>query len=264
MHRIDSSEARFKNNLTISINKTLRTNHKLEIRNMPLDRLNSTIEGQIWSIRLKLSCGNDILPLINQINFRHNLHNLNDPNPSPIEFSNNGDWFDIKLEVNRGQNHEVTTFWLLDNFIYSIVSSIDICSLIVGTLFDVPNKNLYPDTVRDHLNKKNQNKEISKLFRRYIPPLSNPNYLQTGRNIWNNAKHGGLHRILKVSHDLPNLKGTHWNAYIHPAPNSKLSPDEIEIGKFCGNLLEESIQFIDSVYKHLGNRLSREKLPLQI
>jgi len=146
--------------------------------------------------------------LIKQINFRHNLI---DPNPPLIKYSNSDDGFNIKLEVNGKQNHEFATFWLLDNFIYSIVSSVDICSFIVGTLFNVPDNELYPDGVRDHLNKKNQNNEISKLFTSYLPPLSNPNnHLQTGRNIWNNAKHSGLHAILKVSHNLPDLE-LHWD-----------------------------------------------------
>ena len=260
MHRIESSEAHFKKKLSDSIRRTLRTNPKIQIRGMALDSLNSTIEGQIWSIKLKLSCGSNILPLINQINFRNNLL---DPNPSLIKYSNNDDRFNIKLEANGKQNHEIATFWLLDNFIYSIVSSIDICSFIVGTLFNIPGNELYPDRVRDHLNKKNQNREISRLFRRYIPPRKDPNHLQTGRNIWNDAKHDGLHAILKVDHNLPDLE-PHWDAYIQPGFNTKLSQDEREIGKFCVDLLEESIMFIDSVYKHLGNRLSREKLPLQI
>jgi len=261
MHRIDRSEAHFKKELRGSIQRTLRTDSKIQIKGMALDSLNSTIEGQVWSIKLKLSCGSNILPLIKQINFRHNLI---DPNPPLIKYSNSDDGFNIKLEVNGKQNHEFATFWLLDNFIYSIVSSIDICSFIVGTLFNVPNNELYPDGVRDHLNKKNQNNEISKLFTSYLPPLSNPNnHLQTGRNIWNNAKHSGLHAILKVSHNLPDLE-LHWDAYIQPKLSQKLSQDEREIGKFCVNLLEESIQFIDSVYEHLGKQLAGETLPLQI
>ena len=260
MHRIGSSEAHFKKKLSGSIQRTLRTNPKIQIRGMALGSLNSTIEGQVWSIKLKLSCGRNILPLIKRINFRHNLI---DPNPSLIKYSNNDDRFNIKLEANGKQNHEIATFWLLDNFIYSIVSSIDICSFIVGTLFNIPGNELYPDRVKDHLNKKNQNREISRLFRRYIPPRKDPNHLQTGRNIWNDAKHDGLHAILKVDPNLPDLE-PHWDAYIQPGFNTKLSQDEREIGKFCVDLLEESIMFIDSVYKHLGNRLSREKLPLQI
>ncbi len=198
MHRIESSEAHFKKKLSDSIRRTLRTNPKIQIREMALGSLNSTIEGQIWSIKLKLSGGSNILPLINQINFRNSLF---DPNPSLIKYSNNDDRFNIKLEANGKQNHEIATFWLLDNFIYSIVSSIDICSFIVGTLFDIlPKKELYPDKVRKHLNDNNKNEKISELFREYLPPLSDPNYLQTGRNIWNDAKHSGLHKILEECH----------------------------------------------------------------
>jgi len=262
MHRIGRSEALFEKNLNISINKTLRMNPKLEIRKMTLDRLNLTIIGQVRSIGIKLSGGSNILPLINQINFRNNL---SDPNPSLIKYSNNGDGFNINLEINGKQNHEIAAFWLLDNFIYSIISSIDICSLIVGTLFDVQKKELYPHIVRRNLNDINENKKISKLFRKYIPTQSSgaTNYLQTGRNIWNDAKHDGLHEILEVSHNLIDLE-THLGAQIKSKFNPNLSQDEREIGKFCDNLLEESILFIDSVYTHLGNRLMRETLPLQI
>lgn len=263
MYSIDHSKDYFKTNLNISIQKTLIMNPKLEIRGMTLDRLNLTIAGQVRSIGIKLSGGSNILPLINQINFRNNEINSN---PSSIKYSNNSNEFNIKLEVNGKQNHETATFWLLDNFIYSIISSIDICSLIVGTLFDVPTKKkgeLYPDNVRDYFNNNNQNLKISRLFRKHLPPLSNPNHLQMGRFIWNNAKHKGLHEIIKVSHNLPDLE-TRWDAHIKPVPNSTLSQDEREIGEFCVNLLEESILFIDSVYNHLGKRLTREKLPLQI
>ncbi|MHA1887953.1 MAG: hypothetical protein ACTSX0_07990 [Promethearchaeota archaeon] len=259
MHRIDHSEDCFKTNLNISIQKTLKMNPELEIRGMTLDRLNLTIAGQVRSIGIKLSGGSNILSLINQINFRNNEINSN---PSSIKYSNNSNEFNIKLEVNGKQNHETATFWLLDNFIYSIISSVDICSLIVGTLFDVPKRELYPDIVRDYLNN-NQNRKISRLFKKHMPPLSNPNHLQMGRIIWNNAKHDGLHEILKVSHNSPDLE-TRWDAHIKPVPNSTLSQDEREIGKFCDNLLEESILFIDSVYDHLGHRLLRERLPLQI
>jgi hypothetical protein len=257
MHRIDSSEAHFKNNLTISVQKTLKMNPSLEIRQMTLEKLNLTIMGQVRSIGIKLSSGSNILPLINQINFRNSE---NDFNQSSIEFSNNGDGFNIQLEVDKGQNHEVATFWLLDNFIYSIVSSTDICSFIVGALFDIPNK-LYPDWVREHLNNNNPRREISRLFREYTPPRSVPNYIQTGRIIWNNAKHDGLHKILEIYHDSPDL-GTPWSARIQSEFSLTLSQDEREIRKFCGKLLEENIRFIDSVYNHLGNRLARETLPL--
>jgi hypothetical protein len=237
-------------------------NPELKIREMTLDILNLAIVGQVRSIGIKLSGGSNILSLINQIDFRNNLF---DPDPLLIRYSNNGTWFNINLEVNGKQNHEIATFWLLDNFIYSIVSSIDICSFIVGTLFDVPGDELYPYIVRDHLNNINKNKKISRLFKQYILPRRSdaPNYLQTGRNIWNDAKHDGLHEILEVSHNLIDLE-THLNAQIKPKFNPTLSQDEREIGKFCDNLLEESILFIDSVYAHVGNRLSRETLPLQI
>jgi len=260
MHRIYRSEALFEKNLNISINKTLRTNSTLRINEMTLERLNLTIAGQVRSIRIKISYGSNILPLINQINFRNNEINSNPPS---IKYSNNSSEFNIKLEVNGKRNHEIATFWLLDNFIYSIVSSIDICSLIVGTLFDVPVNELYPDKVRGYLNNNNQNRKISRLFRKHVPPLSNPNHLQMGRIIWNNAKHNGLHEILKVSHNSPDLE-TRWDAHIKPVPNSTLSQDEREIGKFCDDLLEESILFIDSVYDHLGHRLLKERLPLQL
>ena len=259
MHRIESSEAHFKKKLSDSIQRTLRTNPKIQIREMALGSLNSTIIGQVRSIGIKLS-GSNILPLINQINFRNNEI---DPDQPLIKYSNDSDIFNIKLEVNSGKNHEVTTFWLLDNFIYSIVSSIDICSFIVGTLFDIlPKKELYPDKVRKHLNDNNKNEKISELFREYLPPLSDPNYLQTGRNIWNDAKHSGLHKILEEYHNMLDLGP--WGARIRHEFNEKLSPDEREIGKFCDNLLEESILFINSVYDDLGHRLLRETLPLQI
>ena len=261
MHRIYQSETIFENNLKISVNETLRMNPEIEIRGMSLERLELTIIGQVRSIGIKLSGGSNILPLINQINFRNNLF---DPNPSLIKYSNNGDGFNINLEVNGKQNHKIATFWLLDNFICSIVSSIDICSFIVGTLFDIPEKHLYPDKVRNYLNDANKNKKISRLFQKYVPPRSAPpNHLWTGRQIWNDAKHDGLHEILEVFQNAMDLE-THLNAQIKPKFNPTLSQDEREIGKFCGNLLEESILFIDSVYEHLGNRLTREKLPLQI
>jgi len=260
MHRIYRSEALFEKNLKISVNETMRMNPEIEIRGMSLERLELTIIGQIRSIGIKLSGGSNILPLINQINFRNNEI---DPDQPLIKYSNDSDIFNIKLEVNSGQNHEVTTFWLLDNFIYSIVSSSDICSFIVGTLFNIlPKKELYPDRVRTHLNDNNKNEKISELFRDYLPPLSDPNYLQTGRNIWNDAKHSGLHKILEEYHNVPDLGP--WGARIQYKFNEKLSPDEREIGKFCDNLLEESILFINSVYDDLGDRLLRETLPLQI
>lgn len=261
MNRIFLSQSRLTNNLAISVGKTLRTNPSQIIRGRSLLDLNLEIKTQIWSASSKLIMAKNILPLIHKIDFRNNSI---ESSPPGISLSNSVQNFDINLKIIGAENHTITSFWLIDTFITSVISSVDIYSLMVGNLFNIPGVNLYPSDVRDHFNRINSRKEISKLYAKYNPATSNPtNYLSAGRKIWGHIKHGGLQNIIEISHTAPDM-GQPWEGYIKHEFNQNLSQADRKIDVFCTNLLEEGIIFISSINQHLGNRLNRELLPLTL
>lgn len=259
MNRILSSQLDLVNNLDISTTKTIQTNPLQMIRGKNLMDINIEIKNQIWSAKSKLIVAQNILPLINSIDFKNNSIEVNSPG---ISLFNSGANFDIELKITGIDNHTIISLWLLDTFITSVISSVDICSLMVGNLFNLPERTLYPSSIKEYFNGINSRRKISQLFNKHNPPISNPtNHLSAGRKIWGNIKHGGLQNIIEIKHPTPDM-GQSWEAYIKPDFCSFLSPAERKIDIFCDDLLEEGIVFINSINTHLGNRLRSELLPL--
>lgn len=259
MNEILSSQSDLVNNLDISTNKTIQTDSSQIIRGQNLRDINLEIQNQIWSTKSKLIMAQNILPLISKIDFRYNSIEVNSPG---ISFSNSDANFEIGLKITGADNHTIMSLWLLDTFITSVISSVDICSLMVGNLFDIPGVNLYPAHIRKYFNDINPRMKMSQLYNRYNPPITNPtNHLSSGRKIWGSIKHGGLQNIIEINHPTPDM-GQPWNAYIKSDFYPDLPYADRKIDTFCYNLLEEGIVFINSINTHLANRLSSDLLPL--
>lgn len=257
MNRLKSSNTFLIKELEVCNNKTSMNNSGRTIKGMSLNDLFKTTQQQLESIEIKLSIANYIHPIINKIDFQNN--SLRNNSQTLIPLSNAIREFDIQLRISEGNSHRVLTYWLVDTYLSAIVSSVEICSIIVGNLFVLTGENQH--SIRDQLNSSAPGIKISKLFRRHIQDKDNAiNYLQTARNMWNKTKHSGLQNIIDVRTDA--LCGvTPARAYIQE-DLTKLPMEERRIDIFSGKLLEEGIVFISSINDYLGYRLKRELLPL--